>query len=167
MSKESTQEQKKVETDTHDVLIKHIFDNLRNIIICATFAVAGAAVVKHSATLALGAMVNIVLGSLVVISAVVLLGWNMIYGARKTISLIKGKKSVWLLLPFVMLYMFAVLAVFHAWSRVEVQQIFRTAPNTGVESDAPQAAHSSPKILGSMLSTFLPGETADEITSYS
>lgn len=139
ITKESTTEQK-IKAEASDALIKHVFDNLSNVLICTTIAIAGAAVIRNRDLLALGPEVNTILGIAILFSALALLGWNMIHGIERIIRPIKGSRKSLLFALLAAVYMFAVLAVFHAWSLTQVQQISRIAPYTTVEMDAPQAA---------------------------
>lgn len=109
-----TNEEKKAKAEAQDSLIKHVFDNLRNVVICATMALAGGAVIKYSTELPLGSTFNVIIGTLVIIAAFCLFSWNMVHGVEKLIRPVKGTRKSWLLIPFAVVYMFSILAVFQA-----------------------------------------------------
>lgn len=144
MATELTTEEKKAKADAQDALIKHVFDNLRNVLICATFTVAGGAVLKYRADLALGFVFNTVIGVLVILTAFWLFTWNMIHGVEKFIRPIKGTKKAWLIVPFALVYMFSVFAIFQAWPRAQAEQMNKAAPKTVAERGAPLAAPALP-----------------------
>lgn len=128
MSHDLTPEETKIKAEARDALIKHVFDNLRNVLICATLGVGGVAIIKHSSVLALGSMFNTFLGFFVLLSAIFLLAWNMGHGIERVTRPLKGKRNHWLAFPFAVVYALAVLAVFHAWSLVQVQLISYSVP---------------------------------------
>lgn len=151
MPKELTSEEKKAKADAHDSLIKHVFDNLRNLFISATLALSGGAVLKYHADSPFGSSFNLAIGALVVVAAVGLFGWNMIHGIEKLIRPVKGTRKGWLLVPFAVVYMFAVISIFQAWLSIQAEQQLRggrakSPPNISVERDAsPQSgSRSSP-----------------------
>jgi hypothetical protein len=130
MEEQLTAEEKKVKADAHDALIKHVFDNVRNVLICTTFAVSGVAVLKYSAGLAFGSEFNTAIGLLVFVSAFGLCVWNMLHGVEKLIRPIKGTRKAWLMVPFAIVYMLSVFAVFQAWSRALAEPMNRSVPTT-------------------------------------
>jgi hypothetical protein len=144
MPKELLPEEKKAEAEAQDALIKHVFDNLRNVIICVTLVLAGGAVIKYRAVLPLGSTFNTVIGVLVILSAGGLFGWNMVHGVEKVIRPVKGTRKSWPLVLFASVYMFCVLTVFQALVRTQAEQQFRTTadkhvPHNVVEKGTPQA----------------------------
>lgn len=149
MSKELTAEEKKAKADAHDILIKHVFDNLRNLFVCAMLALSGGAVLKYRVELPLGSSFNWGIGLLVVVAAVGLFGWNMLHGIEKLIRPVKGTRKIWLLVPFAVVYMFAVISIFQAWVIVQAEQQLRrvstqSTPNISVERDASPKSGSRP-----------------------
>lgn len=109
-----TNEEKKANAEAHDSLIKHVFDNLRNAIICATIALAGGAVIKYRSDLPFDSTFNLIIGSLVILAAFFLFTWNMVHGVEKLIRPVKGTRKSLLLIPFAMVYMFSIFAVFQS-----------------------------------------------------
>ena len=129
MTTKLSAEEKKVKADAHDALIKHVFDNIRNLLISVTLAVAGGAVLRFRADLLFGSAFNLAIGILVLFSSVGLFFWNMAHGAEKLIRPVKGTRKAWRLVPFAIVYMLAFLAIFQAWARTQAEQQLR-AVNT-------------------------------------
>lgn len=121
-----TNEEKKANAEAHDSLIKHVFDNLRNAIICATIALAGGAVIKYRSDLPFGSTFNLIIGLLVILAAFFLFTWNMVHGVEKLIRPVKGTKKSLLLIPFAMVYMFSIFAVFQSTIMNQSQQLKET-----------------------------------------
>jgi Kef-type K+ transport system membrane component KefB len=123
LGEKMTNEEKKANSEALDASIKHVFDNLRNVIICATIALAGGAVIKYRLELPLGAKFNLIIGILVIVAAFVLFTWNMIHGVEKLIRPVKKTKKSWLLIPFAIVYMFSIFAVFQSTIIDQSQQL--------------------------------------------
>lgn len=95
-----TNEEKKAKAQAQDSLIQHVFDNLRNLVICATMVLAGGAVIKYSTELSLDSTFNVTIGTLVILAAFCLFSRNMVHGVVKLIRPVKGTRKNWLLIPF-------------------------------------------------------------------
>lgn len=65
---------------TRDELIKFVFDNIRNVLICASLLTAAAAVFRYRVELPLGGAWNGFLAIALAIAGMVLLSWNLIHG---------------------------------------------------------------------------------------
>jgi cytochrome c oxidase assembly factor CtaG len=128
-----TNEEKKANSEAHDSLIKHVFDNLRNVLICATIALAGGAVIKYRVELPFGSTFNLIIGVLVTLAAFSLFTWNMIHGVEKLIRPVKGTKIGWLLMPFAVVYMFSIFAVFQS-SIMDQSQPLKAIDKSGSNS---------------------------------
>ena len=114
ISKKITTEEKKANVAAHDTLIKDVFDNLRNLFICISLAIAGGAVYKFRTELPLGSLLNLVIAFLVILVACGLLVWNMFHGLNKLIKTVKGTWNNWLLVSFAFVYVFALFTIFQA-----------------------------------------------------
>ena len=114
ISKKITTEEKKANVAAHDTLIKDVFDNLRNLFICLSLAIAGGAVYKFRTELPLGSLLNLVIAFLVILVACGLLVWNMFHGLNKLIKTVKGTWNNWLLVSFAFVYVFALFTIFQA-----------------------------------------------------
>ena len=122
MSKIFTLEEKKAKSDAQDALIKHVFNHLRNILICVALTVAGGAVWKNSADLPFNSTFNIATSVLIIISAFVLFTWNMIHGVEKIIRPVKGTNKAWRIVPFAVAYMLVIIVMFQAVTRAQIEQ---------------------------------------------
>ncbi|MDP4027550.1 MAG: hypothetical protein Q8P42_01075 [Gallionella sp.] len=118
----STHEERKARSDAQDALIKHVFDHLRNVLICVALIVASGAVLKYRADLPFDSAFNIVISVLVFISACGLFVWNMIHGIEKIIRPVKGTKKVWRIMPFTVAYMLIIIIMFQAATRAQIEQ---------------------------------------------
>lgn len=137
-----TPEEKQLKAEGYDALIKHVFDNLRNLLICISLAIAGGAVFKYRADLSFGSTANVIIGVLVIFTAIGLFGWNMLHGIDKLIRPVKGTRKAWRFVPFSVLYMFSVITVFQALVLLQTEKQLRpqtnnVAPNTVVKREAP------------------------------
>ncbi|MEQ1560591.1 MAG: hypothetical protein ABL933_16850 [Methyloglobulus sp.] len=143
MSKKLTPEEAEARGKVRDELIKHVFDNLRNTIICVTLFFAGLAFYGHSADLPLSPNINRFIGALIGGLAAFLFAWNMIHGGEKVIRPIKNARTKWLFLPLIATYLLLIFAIFGALSIMNFEQQSRPAaiskpvPNKSAECGNP------------------------------
>lgn len=109
-----TNEEKKAKANAEDLLIKQVFDNVRNILICIALALAGGAVIKYRLDLPFGSTFNLIIGILIILAAISLFMWNAVHGLEKLAQPVKGTRKSWLLIPFMALYIISILAVLQA-----------------------------------------------------
>lgn len=109
-----TNEEKKAKADAEDLLIKQVFDNVRNILICIALALAGGAVIKYRLDLPFGSTFNLIIGILIILAAISLFMWNAVHGLEKLAQPVKGTRKSWLLIPFMAVYIISILAVLQA-----------------------------------------------------
>ncbi len=114
MSAKMTDEEKRAKGEATDLLIKHVFDNLRNVVICVTIALAGSAIIRYRTELPFGSTINLIIGLLVIAAAIFLFWWNMVHGVEKLIRPIKGTRKSWIFIPVAAVYMFSILAILQA-----------------------------------------------------
>jgi fumarate reductase subunit D len=120
-----TNEEKNAKAEAEDLLIKQVFDNVRNILICVALALAGGAVIKYRLDLPFGSIFNGIIGSLIVLAAISLFMWNAVHGIEKLARPVKGTRKSWLLIPFVAVYIISILAVFQASIHEKSSQKFK------------------------------------------
>lgn len=143
------QKEEQLKVEAQNALIKHVFDNLRNLLICISLTVGGLAVFKYRAAFGLGSTINTIISGLIVLTALGLFLWNMFHGIRKFSRPVSGTKKALCMLPFALLYMFASITVFQALFQLQTDMQLRTqtteaAPNITVKRAAPQAARPAP-----------------------
>lgn len=114
MSKKSTQEEIDKRQNAHDALIKHVFDNIRNLLMCSSLAFAGGAAFKLRSEVTINSTISGIIAAFVIFIAVGLLFWNMIHGIDKIIRPVKGTRKIWYYFPFMLLYVFSAIVVFEA-----------------------------------------------------
>lgn len=107
-------EEREIKWKNRDDLIKHVFDNLRNLIICVSLAFGGVAITEYQDALPFNPEFNSFLGGAVVILSFVLCVWNMIHGAEKLLRPIAGTKIALIFSPLACFYMVAMIIVFQA-----------------------------------------------------
>lgn len=122
---------------THDELIKFVFDNIRNVLICASLITAAAAVFRYRAELPLSGTWNGFLAIALAIAGMGLLSWNLIHGAATIARPYRTNRwrTLFVLVPLAAIYMctsWAILAALQrvqALNRPEVVITQPTAPN--------------------------------------
>ena len=111
-------------TDDQDALFKHVFDNLRNALICAALALTGAGIIKWRADLEFfGSNINATIGILLIVTAFFLCGWNIVNGRRNILIRAGGGARVALYILASLVYGFLVFVVFQAWAMVQPKQL--------------------------------------------
>jgi len=116
---EMNEQSEKSKVETHDALIKHVFDNLRNVFICTTLLVACGAIFRYREQLQFGVVVNVVLSILLIFISFSLLSWNMVHGVQKIIQPYKKTRKRWLFLPLALLYMLVIVTIIQAWAMLQ------------------------------------------------
>lgn len=144
MPDDLTQEEKRLKAEAQDALIKHVFDNIRNLLICISLTIAGGAVFKYRSEMQLGSTINVIVAVLVLLAASGLFAWNIHHGVEKLIRPVKGTKRAWLFAPLAMIYMFSVITVSQALLLLQTERQLRpqtnvVTSNTAHKRDAPQA----------------------------
>lgn len=130
---------KPVENDSNeklsnDELIKLVFDNLRNIIICATLATVAGALYRFRADMLFGVEWNSFIAFFLAISSMGLLTWNIIHGVSKIVRPYRKKRwmTLLLLVPMSAVYMSTAWAVLSVWPLL-------TADTTSIQTTQPQS----------------------------
>lgn len=107
-------EEREIKWKKKDELIKHVFDTLRNLLICVSLAFGGVAIIEYRDALPFNPEFNSFLGGAVVFLSFGLCVWNVIHGVEKLIRPIAGTKRAWIFLPIAFAYMIAGIFVFQA-----------------------------------------------------
>jgi hypothetical protein len=124
-----------------DALFQHVFDNLRNVIICAILTLAGAGVIKFRASLEpLDSTINAAVGILLILTAFFLCGWNMANGYKKIVTSTRGTTKAGVYLLALLIYGFLIFAVLQAWAMLQAKQLHNPASDTAVERAQPAPA---------------------------
>lgn len=118
---------------SHDELIKFVFDNIRNILMCATLFVAAAAVFHFRSEFPLGSYWNGFLALALIIASMGLLSWNLIHGVATIARPYKTNRwrTLFVLIPVAIIYMSAGWAIFTAVPRAEVVNKLHKSPIQG------------------------------------
>lgn len=107
-------EEREIKWKKKDELIKHVFDTLRNLLICVSMAFGGVAIIEYRDALPFNSEFNLFLGGAVVFLSFALCVWNMNHGVEKLIRPIAGTKRAWIFSPLACFYMVAMIIVFQA-----------------------------------------------------
>jgi hypothetical protein len=108
-------EEIEVEADDQDGRFRHIFDHLRNIMICAALALAGTGIVAYRAELQFfGSTLNAAVGILLILTSSVLGGWNIVEGYKKILAPAEGSAKIWLYVLTLLLYGFLAFVLLQA-----------------------------------------------------
>lgn len=134
---------------THDELLKFVFDNVRNVLICASLITAAAAIFRYRAELPLGGSWNGFLAIALAIAGMGLLSWNLIHGVATIARPYKTNRSrtLFVLIPLGAIYMSAGWAILSAVPRIQTLHqsdsvvTHAPAPNQPLQRDKPPAAH--------------------------
>lgn len=122
-----------VEAGGQDVLFKRVFDSIRNVIICAALAIAGAGVIKWRADLQfLGPTINYAIGILLILTALLLCIWNMVNGCKVILAPAKGTTKVGLYILGSFVYGFLGFALLQTWAMVQAKPLHMVASNITV-----------------------------------
>lgn len=126
--------EEEAEADDQHALFKHVFDNLRNTVICAVLALAGAGIIKYRRELEFfDSTINAAAGTLLILAVFFLCGWNMVNGYKKIVMSTKGTTRIGLYVLAFLLYGFLAFAVLQAWAMLQAKQPSITVPDTAVE----------------------------------
>jgi len=121
------------EADDQDALFKHVFDNLRNALICAALALAGAGIIRWRADLEFfGSTINAAIGVLLILTAFFLCGWNIVNGCKNILTPARGATKIGLYVFASLVYGFLGFAVLQAWAMVQAKQLRIAAPDITV-----------------------------------
>lgn len=142
MPENLTPEEKQKKSDDHDALIKHVFDNLRNLFLCITLAFAGVVVAKYRADLVFGSTIDVIIGLLITSTALGLMFWNAYHGIQKLILPVKGTRKALRLVPFVVLYAFSIIPILQSALLLKADEIRPISKGVSLSSklkpDAPK-----------------------------
>lgn len=105
---------KRLKDEARDGLIRHVFDNLRNLSLCIWLILAGGAVIKYNKVLYFPELTNVIIGLLIIVAALGLGGWNMMHGVEKIIRPIVGTRKAFIAVPFAMMYFITVITIIQA-----------------------------------------------------
>lgn len=105
---------KKLKQAAHDELIRHIFDNLRNLSLSIWLILAGGAVIKYNAVLYFPQLTNVIIGIVIILVALGLGCWNMVHGVEKIIRPVVGTRKALIYIPSSMAYFLTVLTIVQA-----------------------------------------------------
>ncbi|SCX91315.1 hypothetical protein SAMN05216420_101315 [Nitrosospira sp. Nl5] len=121
-------------TNDQDALFQHVFDNLRNVIICATLTLAGAGVIKFRTELEpFGATINAAVGILLILTAFFLCGWNMVNGYKRIVTSTQGTTKAGVYVLAFLVYGFLAFAVLQAWGMLQTKKLHTAVPAVAVE----------------------------------
>ena len=121
-------EETEVEADDQDALFKRVFDSIRNVIICAALAIAGAGVIKWRADLQfLGPTINAAIGILLILIALLLCIWNMVHGCKVILAPAEGATKVGLYILGSFVYGFLAFALLQTWATVQAKPLHMAA----------------------------------------
>ena len=121
------------EAGGQDALFKRVFDSIRNVIICAALAIAGAGVIKWRADLQfLGPTINYAIGILLILTALLLCIWNMVNGCKVILAPAKGATKVGLYILGSFVYGFLGFALLQTWAMVQAKPLHMAAPDITV-----------------------------------
>ena len=124
-----------------DALFQHVFDNLRNVIICAILTLAGAGVIKFRANLEpLDSTINAAVGILLILTAFFLCGWNMANGYKRIVTSTRGTTKAGVCVLAFLIYGFLIFAVLQAWAMLQPKQSHIAASDPAVERAQPVPA---------------------------
>jgi hypothetical protein len=116
-----------------DALFKRVFDSIRNVIICAALAIAGAGVIKWRADLQfLGPTINAAIGILLILTALLLCIWNMVNGCKVILAPAKGTTKVGLYILGSFVYGFLGFALLQTWAMVQAKPLHMAASDITV-----------------------------------
>lgn len=117
-----------------DALFQHVFDNLRNVIVCAILTLAGAGVIKFRVDLEpFGATINAAVGILLILTAFFLCGWNMVNGYKKIVISTQGTTKAGVYVLAFLVYGFLVFAVLQAWGMLQTKKLHTAVPGIAME----------------------------------
>jgi len=105
---------KKLKNEAHDELLKHVFDNVRNLTLCIWLILAGGAVIKYNAVLSFSPLTNLIFGCAIILIALGLGVWNMAHGVEKIIRPVVGTRKALIYIPASMAYFLLVLTIIQA-----------------------------------------------------
>ena len=121
------------EAGGQDALFKRVFDSIRNVIICAALAIAGAGVIKWRADLQFfGPTINAAIGILLILTALLLCVWNMVNGCKVILAPAKGTAKVGLYILGSFVYGFLGFALLQTWAMVQAKPLHMMAPDITV-----------------------------------
>lgn len=124
-----------------DAVFQHVFDNLRNVIICAILTFAGAVVIKFRANLVPSdPTINAAIGILLILTALFLCGWNMVNGYRKIVTSTRGIVKAAIFVLAFLIYGFLIFAMLQAWAMLQPKQSHIALSNAAVERIQPAPA---------------------------
>lgn len=95
---------------TNDELIKHVFDNLRNVFLSVSLVTVGGAVIRYHKQLDLEPW----LAFLILMAFVILSGFLLVWNAAHGISKILHGKHIVFVIPIFLLYMGMAVVALHA-----------------------------------------------------
>ena len=121
MSKEVTID-KKAKFEANSALIKHVFDNLRNLFYSVTLTLIGGAILKYGSDQSYFPYQNVVVGFFIILIAVALFAWNCVHGMMYFSINLKNTWKRWLFVPLFTLYFFVANEAFHISIRLQAAQ---------------------------------------------
>ncbi len=118
------------EAADQDALFKHVFDHLRNALICAVLALAGAGIIKWRSDLEFfGSTINAAIGVLLILTTCFLCGWNIVKGCKNILMPARGATKVGLYLLASLVYGFLAFVAFQAWAMGQTKHSRMAAPD--------------------------------------
>lgn len=125
---EEEEEEEEAEAGDQEVLFKHVFDNLRNTLICAALALAGAGIVKYREDLELfDSAINATVGILLILTSFFLCGWNTVDGYKKILLPARGATKAGLYILASLIYGFLAFAGLQAGAMFQPKQLQLTS----------------------------------------
>lgn len=117
----------------HDELIRFVFDHFRNIGICVTLVIGGGAIMKYRAEMPFGSTISFAMGIVVAVGALILFGWNAVYGGNRLIFQFEGKTKKFLAGSAVALYLVTIMMLLKATVMLYTDlQLKRVTPTTEI-----------------------------------